>query len=102
MRTCKIQWVKSGGNPTSHDVPATGVVRCTSFDREGKEIGFKEFPICSEHLSKMPRGHCCDREGRKVSKWEFVKCFECNGLGLVFEGFYVGACPNGCPCSRKL
>lgn len=67
MCTCKISWVDSKGKATPDDSPAIGIARI-----EFRSGDIREFPICSQHLERMPKGDRYDSQGRFLSRWTFI------------------------------
>jgi len=67
MCNCKIQWVNSEGEATPDENPAVGIARI-----EFRSGEIRQFPICSEHLKKMPQEACFDSQGRFRSRWTFI------------------------------
>jgi hypothetical protein len=70
-QTCKIQWIDNQGNATPDNNPAVGMAVVEFFDREGKPSHKREFPICQDHLGRMPGHSCLRRDGTKLSQWTF-------------------------------
>lgn len=70
---CKIQWVDAQGQPTPDNNPAVGVATCRVYNRDGS-VDERSFPICAEHLAKLPWGGVSYVDGRKVSEWSFAAC----------------------------
>lgn len=57
-KTCKIKWIDKDGHDTADENPAIGFVRCLGYPVKSQPT-FKPqpsewFPICAEHLKKMP------------------------------------------------
>ena len=55
---CQIQWVDADGNPTPDTNEAVGTVQCLGYPCRAnpsyKPEPSREFPICAEHLLRMP------------------------------------------------